>query len=70
MSRAPVPERRPGRGSGTAARRRGISSRPSAWRFLIRAAARIEDSPIGDAIGCACLFVTFFTLLILAGVLS
>lgn len=70
MSRAPVPERRPGGGSGTAARRRGPSSRPSAWRLLVRVTARIEDSPISDAIGAACLFLTFFTLLILAGVLS
>lgn len=45
----------------------------SARRFaasIRRAAVRLDDSLLGDAIGAACLFVTIYILTVFAGVLS
>lgn len=41
-----------------------------AWHGLTALVARIEDSLVGDVIACACLFATFFLLMIFAGVLA
>lgn len=35
------------------------------WRWLVRAAARLEDSWLGDLIGALCLFVIFYGVLLL-----
>lgn len=50
---------------------RGVSSSlRRAWHGLTAKVARVEDSLIGDLIGCACLFLTCILLVIFAGVLG
>lgn len=44
------------------ARRLGLAMR--------RIAARLDDSLVGDAIGCVCLFLTIYLLSFFAGILS
>ena len=56
--------------AGERARWRGSSSLSAAWCRVRDRVQRIQDSPAGDAIACASLFVTTFILLIIAGALE
>lgn len=50
--------------------RHPLAAMRAAGRWLVRLNARIEASWVGDAIGCACLCLTFIFLIVIAGVLQ